>query len=160
MKTKLLIVASCALLLIAAGCKKNNSDEPELEPIAGNVETPSWTSPETYDMTASMTAIVKVDLSANYAQQVTKEGWQTGEGDLLAAFSGETCLGVDTLNADRTDLFFLYIAGVNEEMTEDIQLRYYSKQLKNIFKAKELIPFSNDAQLGSASIPYMPEIVK
>jgi len=157
MKTKLFIAASCALMLIAAGCKDKNPVEPELKPITGNTETPSWTAPESYDMTASMTAVVKVDLSQTYPQQVAKEEWKTGEGDLLAAFSGETCVGVDTLEADRTDLFFLYIAGLNEGNNEDIQLRYYSKQLKNIFTATELIPFRNDAQKGSVSEPYSPE---
>lgn len=157
MKTKLFIVATCALMLIAAGCKDKTPVEPELDPIAGNVETPSWTAPESYDMTASMTAVIKVDLSQTYPRQVEKEGWKTGEGDLIAAFSGETCIGVDTLGADRADLFFLFMSGLNEGDIEDVQLRYYSKQLKNIFKATELIPFRNDAELGSVSEPYTPE---
>lgn len=157
MKTKFMTIAICALLLFAAGCKDNNQPSTDPKSIAGNIEKPSWAAPTDYDMTASMTAIVKVDLAKTYPVEVANDKWQITEGDLLAAFSGEKCLGVDTLNADLSGLFFLYISGQNGDNNEDVQLRYYSTTLKNIFVSKELIPFSNDAELGSVSAPYSPE---
>lgn len=49
----------CALLLFAAGCKK---DEPET--FISDKARPTWTASGNHDMTSSMTAVVKVDLAA------------------------------------------------------------------------------------------------
>jgi len=168
---KLMILMSCAMLMLAVGCKKNDEPKPDPQPdpqpqpevldsISGSVSQPSWAAPESYDMTASMTAIVSVDLSLTYPKQVEAEKWKLADGDLLAAFCGDKCLGVDTLEADRNNLFFLYIAGLNNEDIKDVQLRYYSKQVKNIFKSNSTFSFSNDSQLGSVGTPYTPEWTK
>ena len=143
---KSMLIATCALLLLAAGC--NDKNKPET--ITGNVAAPAWTAPEKYDMTSSMTAIIRVDLAVNYPDQVAKAQWQVAEGDVLAAFSGETCLGV----AELVDgLYYLYITAPSEGT--NVKLKYYSAALKNIF-VSEPITYSNDAHLGSESAPYIP----
>lgn len=158
---KLMVIASCAVLLMAAGCKDKNT--PEAESLVGSVATPSWQAPESYDMTSSMTAIVKIDFTQSFsAEQLAAvkdkmtDGQIVHEGDLLAAFSGENCLGVDTIHADQAGLFFLYMTGSSEENPANVQLRYYSTQLSNIFAANESFAFSNDGHLGSVSEPYTP----
>lgn len=161
---KLMILASCAMLLLLAGCKKENNTpdqpQPAAEVISGNVEQPAWVGikDDEYDMTSSMTIVVKVDLSLTYPEQVAQANWQVVEGDLLAAFSGETCLGVAAPQADMANLFNLFVAGSNKQNVGDVQLRYYSKQLKNIFAATETFPYSNGGSLeSSVSKPYAPK---
>lgn len=67
----------CALLLFAAGCK--DTDEPTSDPqsIVGDLPVPAWTPAMEYDMTSSMTLIVKVYLSITYPEQVASIGWNT-----------------------------------------------------------------------------------
>ena len=128
----------CAVLLLAAGCKdKEQPVNPYVDP--GTTENPNWVlTVDTTDLTVSMTAIVKV----SFAQS---------EGS-LAAFMGNDCCGV----ADYIDgLYHLYLSPANE--TTDVQLRFYSPDLKRIFVATEEIPFRNDANLGSIAEPYTPE---
>ena len=148
MKRQFLVLFSCALLLLAAGCKKQNN-EPEF--IIGTTEKPSWTNPVDYDMSSSMTAIVKVDMSATYtAEQLSSAKYKQTTDDLMAAFSGDNCLGV----AEQVDgLFYLYIT--TPEDGGNVTLKYYSSVLKNIFAA-EPVPFKNDQQLGTVREPYSP----
>ena len=121
-----------AVLLLAAGCK--NSD-PFVDP--GDTPDPHWEVTIENNMTASMTGVVRVSFASN-------------EGT-LAAFMGNDCCGV----ADYIDgLYHLYLSPANE--TTDVQLRFYSPDLKRIFVATEPIPFRNDANLGSISEPYTP----
>lgn len=43
MKTKIFAIVSCAVLLMAAGCKDKNHPGPsQAEPLTGSVETPAW----------------------------------------------------------------------------------------------------------------------
>ena len=100
----------CALLLFAAGCKKDKGNDPvnPQESLNGNVARPAWTAVEVPDMTSSMTAVVKV---ANLNGQMVSDQI-VNEDDLLAAFSGETCLGTVS---PQDGLFFLFIAGVNDQ---------------------------------------------
>lgn len=156
------MIALCAVLLLAAGCKDKNA--PQIESLNGAVNTPSWQSPKIYDMTSTMTPVVKIDFTQSFSSEQLAEikdkmtdGQIAHEGDLLAAFSGNTCLGVDTLNADQSGLFYLFISTVNGESAADIQLRYYSTQLRNIFITNESFTFSNDGTLGSSvNAPYTP----
>ena len=139
----------CALLLLAAGCK----DKPkEPDSIIGTTERPAWTNPEDYDMSSSMTAIVQVDMSLTYtAEQLAAANYAQTANDLLAAFSGDQCLGV----AEQVDgLFFLYIT--TPEEGDNVTIKHYSSVLKNIF-TDQPVPFRNDTQLGTVGEPYSPE---
>ena len=150
-----MIIASCALLLLAAGCKNNDKDkDKEPESIIGTTDQPAWAVPAEYDMTSSMTAIVKVDLSSTYtAEQLSAAHWQYADDDLLAAFCGENCLGVGVYQQEY-GAYWLYIAA--PENGDRVTLKHYSATLKNIFVASEALPFTNDANLGSAAQPYTP----
>ena len=150
---RLLIAVLTVLTVFAAGCKK---EEPET--FISNVSRPTWTAPEASDITSSMTAVVKVDLAAQYPE--TAKDFVLEDNDLLAAFSGETCLGVVQ---PQEGLFFLYIAGPNDQspMTNDqlVTLRYYSAHYKNLFEAKDAFPFRNDDHLGTVAEPLIPQFV-
>ena len=135
-------IALCALLIMAAGCKGKN----EPESIHGDKTAPSWSAPEDYDYSSSMTAVVKVDLQSQYPESAAD--FTINEKDLLAAFADEQCLGVAS---PQDGLFFLYIAGTEGSVT----LRYYSAQYKNLFAA-EPIPYQNDTHLGTVAEPYSP----
>lgn len=139
----------CALLLLAAGCKKDPGTDPEnpQKNLNGDVARPTWTVPEDYDYTSSMTAVIKVT-SLN-GQMVNDS--VVNDSDLLAAFIGEECRGIATYDSG---LFYLYIAGPGEAVT----LRYWSAHYKNLFAA-EPIPFVNDTQVGSTAEPYKPNWV-
>ena len=136
----------CTLLLFAAGCNEKNKPES----FTGNVERPTWTAPADYDYSSSMTAVVKVDLKAQYPE--TGKDFVLNNSDLVAAFSGETCLGTAS---PQDDLFFLYIAGTEGAIT----LRYYSAHYKNLFEAKDAFPFVNDDHLGTVAEPLIPQFV-
>ena len=117
----------CALLLVAAGCKKDEEKEPET--FVSDKACPTWTVPEVTDMTSSMTAVVKVDLKAQYPDKAAD--FVLNDNDLLAAFSRETCLGTAS---PQDGLFYLYIAGQESESGSGmVSLRYYSTHYKNVF---------------------------
>ena len=145
------LVLSLLILLPMTGCKKNNN---EPESIIGSVEKPTWTAPANYDLTSSMTAVIKVNLSAGYtAEQLSAANYQLSENDIVAAFSGDECLGIA---AQQEGLFFLYICAPTNG--NNVTLRYYSAVLKNIFTA-EPFAFANNTQLGSIAEPYTPAFV-
>ena len=164
------IIFLCTLLLFAAGCKKEDQNAPEqqqpqeqtqptdpvtppVETIAGNVAQPNWQLPADYDMTSSLTAIVKVDLALSFkAEQLA--GWKLAEGDKLAAFDGDQCLG---LASPKDGLFMLYVTAPQEG--HPVSLKYYSAAVKNLFAATETIVYKNDEVLGSIAQPYTPNWV-
>ncbi len=164
MKNKLLIIASCGLLLLAAGCKNDKDKEPEQtttqsQTLYGNMESPSWSAPADYDMSSSMTAVVKVDLAAQYPDKAAD--FQLNDKDLLAAFSGEECLGVAS---PQDGLFYLYIvtpSGSNGQIVNGqmIKLVYYSAHYKNLFEAADAFPFANDTQQGTVATPFVPTLI-
>lgn len=129
--------ALCALLLLAAGCKDNS--DPFVTP--GNVANPEWTVSGENNMTSSMTAVVKVSFAEN-------------EGT-LATFMGDQCCGIAEYIAEY-GLYWLYMSPVTEA-GGDVQLRFYSPDLKRIFDATSTFPYSNDSQLGSVAEPYTPQ---
>lgn len=139
--TALAVALLTVLTVFFAGCKKDKESEP-VNPYVdpGTTENPNWVTGEN-NMTASMTAIVKVSFAQN-------------EGT-LAAFMGDKCCGIATYKADY-GLYWLYISPATEA-GGDVQLRFYSPDLKRIFVAKEVFPFRNDTQLGSITEPYTPE---
>ena len=142
MKNQFLPLATCALLLLAAGCKPKEEPKPNPEPVqslTADVARPEWVALEDYDYTSSMTAVISMDSLV------------TSSEDVLAAFIGDECRGIATYDSG---LFYLYIAGPGESVT----LRYWSAHYKNLFAA-EPIPFVNDTQLGSTAEPYKPNWV-
>jgi hypothetical protein len=145
----------CALLLFAAGCKDKNEPTSDPQSIVGDLPVPAWTPAMEYDMTSSMTLIVKVDLSITYPEQVASIGWNTSPNDLLAAFDGTNCIGIANC---QDGLFFLYVTAPKDG--NQLTLTYYSAQLKNLFDAEQTISFHNDAIIGSVAAPFTPKFTK
>lgn len=150
---KVFFVALMAISLsLLTGCKGKNDPQS----IISDQPTPSWTVSAGHDMTSSMSSIINVDLTLTYPKQIKDQVSALSPDDLLAAFAGDQCLGVTSLN---NGLFFLFIIGPNADKGTEVTLRYYSAILKNTFIAKDPIIFSNDAQLGTVSAPYTPEFL-
>lgn len=130
------LIVLCAVLF--ASCEQK---DPYVNP--GNVEDPQWKiTVDTTDMTASMTAIVKVSFT-------DKQG-------TLAAFMGDDCGGI----ADYIDgLYYLYISpsANGGSVLANVRLRFYSPDLKRVFVSKQTFPFVNDGNQGSVSAPFTPE---
>ena len=161
MKNMMLPVRSFSLLLLAAvlcfaSCDDKNkpTPTPTEQDLYGNAARPTWTAIEVPDMTASMTAVIKVQK----LEGIIVNDSIGNKDDLIAAFSGETCLGVAQYN-EETKLFFLFIAGLTDN-TNAVTLRYFSAHYKNLFEAKDAFRFANDTQLGSPAEPYIPAFVK
>ena len=132
------ILALCSLFLVAlVGCKDKEPENPYVDP--GTTENPQWKiTVDTTDMTSSMTAIIQVSFAKS-------------EGT-LAAFMGNECCGI----GEYIDgLYWLYISPASEQ-GGNVQLKFYSPDLKRIFVAKETFSFVNDAHLGSVNVPYTP----
>ena len=143
------------LVALCVACQngQNDPDAPaEYGSIAGNLPKPEWTAVADYDMTASMTAVVKVEKLNN---QEMYDKIANDREALLAAFAGEECLGVAQPDS-ATGFFFLYICAPTQEQT--IQLRYYSSVYKNIFVDKDSFSFVNDAMKGTLKEPYIPSL--
>ena len=124
------------LLLIAlAGCE--NAD-----PIVNPGDTPNlnWVLTVENDLMSSMTVIVKVSFTE-------KEG-------ILAAFIGDDCCGVTSSENYIDGRYNLFISP--SEQGKDVQLKFYSPDLKRVFVAKETFVYVNDGRLGSPSAPYTP----
>ena len=135
-------VAVFALLALAvsfSGCKDNS--DPYVNP--GDTPDPQWKiTVDTTDMNASMTAIVKVSFAQSQGT--------------LAAFMGNDCCDV----AKYIDgLYWLFISPA-ANANANVQLKFYSPDLKRIFVAKEAFPFVNDGNKGDISAPYTPEWVE
>lgn len=165
--SNLLKLAACGLLLAFSACKGDDDSIPQppstQETLVSNKEKPAWQDPAAQDMPISMTAIIRVNLSISYPQQMaaisnsSASGQIPGQNDLIAAFSGETCLGV----AQYIDgLFFLYIANPPQGADQAIDIYYYSATLKNIFVARKACTFVVDDCKGSVSAPLEPNFLK
>jgi len=156
MKSKWMMAIVCVAMCALVACKDSKKDEPEnpqpSQPtstdINGNKTRPSWAVPDEYDYTSSMTAVIRIEKLAGKTIAET----DVTEDDLLAAFNGDSCLGV---TSPQEGLFFLYICGTEG----DVSLRYYSAHYKNIFEQTAAFPFKNDTQKGTVSDPYVPEMV-
>ena len=147
---RLFIAGLTVLTVLFTGCKDSN----EPESFNGDVARPAWSVPADYDVTSSMTAVVKVDLKAMYPSRAAD--FVLNDNDLLAAFFGETCLGVAS---PQDGLFFLYIAGPTANANANaVTLRYYSADYKNLFEARDAFPFVNDTNLGTVAEPLIPAL--
>ena len=166
MKIRILLSVFCTLLLFAAGCKKNHKEEPEQPKqelsLLGNEARPQWKNEvSNNDLILNMTMLVKIDFS-NYAEQLEGIDFAVTDNDLLAAFAGEKCVG----EAELIDgLFYLYISNPAEDSESDIDssgqinLKFYSAVLKNIFMSVETYNYQNDAHFGTASEPITPQFI-
>lgn len=137
MKTSKIVVFFALVLMGLAACQK------EKEPVnpfvtPGNTPDPNWTVTVDNDMTKSLTAIVFVAI-----------GEQPGT---LAAFMGDECCGIAEY---KENLYMLYLSPATEDGGE-VQLKFYSPDLKRIFIATDTFLFSNDAILGTPTEPYTP----
>ena len=149
MRKQLYIFVLCTFALSAFfGCKEKNKPESFLSDKA----RPTWTAPEKSDITSSMTAVVKVDLKAQYPSIAAD--FVLNENDLLGAFAEEQCLGVAQV---QEGYFFIYINSPAESSSQ-VTLRYYSAFYKNLFEAKDAFPFKNDDILGTIADPYIPSL--
>ena len=137
----LLLVAA---LLFFAGCDNKNNPNPQN--LYGNAARPTWQAVDDPDLTTSMTAVIRVNTLCDQAINDTV----VGEKDVLAAFAGETCIGV----AEYVDgLFFLFITSTDG----NVSLRYYSAHYTNLFEQKDAFPFVNQTQQGNPETPYIPK---
>lgn len=162
MKNKLMILASCVLLLCATGCKKDKNKKDDNTPISnsetlvGKVSAPSWTASSDYDYNSSMTAIVKVNLAEQFPDRASD--FELTGNDMLAAFIDGQCVGV---SQPQDGLFFLFITEpvtASSTSGKQVTLRYYSAHYKNLFEAADVFPFENDARQGTVTEPYVPEL--
>ncbi len=148
-----------ALLLLAVGCTEKN----QAKSIIGNETPPQWNVTEDYDLTLSMTMIVKIDMEKSYPEQVkaylasNPNGKINHSDDILAAFSGDQCVGYAQPGQDG--LFYLFVAMPAQESHAKIQLKYYSVVLRNIFIASEQYLFTSDQRWGSADEPIVPTLL-
>ncbi len=157
MRKHLYIFVLCTLSLYTlVGCKNDKNKEPET--FVSNVARPTWTISADYDFTSSMTAVVKVDLAAQYPDKAAD--FILDSNDLLAAFSGNTCLGIAS---PQDGLFFLYIVSPSSDTSSSltdtpssITLKYYSACYKNLFETIDTFEFKNDDIIGSVSNPFVP----
>ena len=141
----------CTLFLCTlAGCKDKNAPES----FNGNVDRPTWTRSASHDFTSSMTAVIKVGLAEQYPD--IAGDFVLDDNDLLAAFFGESCLGVASPNEG---IFYLYIGAPIGVTPSSVTLRYYSAHYKNLFEAKEAFPYVSDTQQGTADRPFVPAFV-
>ncbi len=142
----------CTLFLCTiVGCKDKNAPES----FNGNVARPTWAVAANRDFTSSMTAVVKVDLAAQYPNIAAD--FVLNDNDLLAAFSNETCLGVTSPDAG---IFYLYIGTSVGFTPSSVTLRYYSAHYKNLFEAKNAFPYVADTRQGNADEPFIPAFVR
>lgn len=141
----ILCAFSAVTLVLFSGCDKKAS-------LNGNVARPTWTAPAEADMTSSMTAVIKVDLAAQYPDQTAD--WQRTDDDLLAAFAGEKCLGIAKW-VEEGNAYWLYIASTDGYVT----LKYYSTHYKNLFVAENAFQYLNDTWKGTVAEPFIPQFV-
>ena len=154
MKNQFLTLATCALLLLAAGCKPKEEPVDPQKALYGNVPRPEWVALEDYDYTSSMTAVIRVDLAAQYPDAAAD--FVLDDQDLLAAFIGDECCGVAT---PQDGLFYLYINSPVTDNPSPVTLRYWSAHFKNLFVAADAFPYSNDSQQGSYTAPFVPNLI-
>lgn len=148
---KLMIIASCTLLLLAAGCKPH-----EPESLAGKVPQPAWQKPSEYDYSSSMTAVISVNLLASYPNMATD--YELRKEDMIAAFIGDKCCGVAN---PQGGVFFLFVADVAPSylVERKVTLRYWSAFYKNMFVATDAFTFANGSRLGDQASPITPLFV-
>jgi len=148
---RLFIAGLIALAVLFAACDKKDEPTPEKN-LYGDIARPAWTAPVNPDPNVSMTAVIAVQKLAG----VNIPDSVVSANDVLAAFSGETCLGIAKY---EEGLFFLYIASPVTGNPSSVTLRYYSAHYTNLFEAKDAFRFINDDHLGTVAEPLIPQLV-
>lgn len=125
-----------------------------------DVSCPTWAVSADYDYTQSMTAVVKVDLAAQYPDKAAD--FVIDSNDVIAAFIDNDCVGIGAWK-EESGAYWLYIAGPSslQEGEKDglVTLRYYSAHYKNLFEAIDAFPYINDTQQGTVAEPFIPAFV-
>ncbi len=148
--TAIAISLLTVVTVFMAGCKDQNAPLS----LVGNKPQPTWQAPAEYDLSTSMTVILKVSLTPSFTEaQLVAANYQHSADDRLAAFEGETCLGVGEYKA-QYNAYWLYIDA--PQNGDKVTIKYYSAALKNIFVATEALVYSSHGMIGSISEPYTP----
>jgi hypothetical protein len=112
--------------------------------LRDDANAPDWqVFPEQYEHNMNLIAVVLTEGLEN-----------ANDGDLLAAFSGDECRGVNGsiyLPAFDRHLFFLTIYG--DQAIDNLQLRYYNSLDGNITNLNESIDFSANLVTGLVTDP-------
>lgn len=162
---KKLTIILCTTLLCLIGCNRNNNPEEDKYGEKGtgylfsNKETPAWQAPTNYDYTSSMTVVIQISKLNGTPIKPSA----IGDGDVMAAFVGDSCCGkVEPIDG----LFFLFITQPNSPSDDTtsisqlpITVRYYSAHYKNIFVAEAAFTYKSATHLGTDSEPIEPDFL-
>jgi hypothetical protein len=135
---KLKFYCSCAVVLLAlstsTGCKEEEEVYTKHPAPVWQINNPAYS--------VSMTAIVQLPKElAQYAQ----------EGDLLAAFSGDSVRGI----GEKIDgVYFVSIVGTPEDQS-NIHFRYYSDRNKYLYRSTDLFAFGVNKTYGTVDEPQV-----
>ncbi len=131
-----------ALVLLCSACNSGTNMQREY---------PSWKAIDTSDLESSMTITGVIPSSLQENADTT---------DLVAAFSGNECWGVTTLQMiNGTPYFFLYInrpLSASNEVETTLTLRYYCTKTRYMYVKKDAVTFTVDGHLGTVEEPYLP----
>lgn len=125
---------------------------------------PDWKEPEANQYPYSMQIHVVLDEGlASYST----------DADQMAVFMGGTCRGVsqrNVLEKDGSVVFLMNIEGDENEIGQDMELRYFNAKLTHIFVNRNVPPFEPDnlwgekydlvqvIGMGSAKYPYTTKL--
>jgi hypothetical protein len=110
---------------------------------------PNWAIVNNINKEFSITYIAQVSVN-NEIQPLT-------EGDELAAFIGNQCRGIATIvSNDNKNYFYILIYG-NQNDTEKLLFKYYSKQRTWIFENKPIDIYYPNQSVGSLDTPFIFE---
>ena len=114
---------------------------------SGSDPFPDWQQPDNSLYSTSMHAVMR--MPENILPFASPD-------DVLAAFIGDECRGISTVDNIGSELFyFIGIKGDDGE-SRPVELRYYCARLSRLFTAAELLDFVADGRYGSPSSPYVP----
>jgi hypothetical protein len=125
------IALFCLVIIVAAGCKK--------EEVFTKFPAPTWTvDNSTYSV--SMTAVVKLPTELEPFAQAD---------DQLAAMAGDVCRGV---GVKINGLWYVSIQGESDD-DSNIRFSYYSARNQYLYNTDNLFTFEPDAIYGTVDNP-------
>ena len=106
---------------------------------------PTWSVvPSDYQFTMSMTGVVKFYCAESI-----------NENDIVAAFVGDECRGVQALNTDVNGRKFAFLTVYsNTSSNEEISFKLYKADEDRVFDAVFQVDFENDGSYGTSELPY------